>query len=834
VRVSAEHERMFYEVMWRAWSQAAPYPLPWWVLQALRAWSDDYDSELFATKEAAFSANALYRYWNMIGVKDAGLESLVGQAGEIAPVYEAYAVSGFLYDTEGRRLRLPQLPAPDTRLEQRMEDTFLPVVVTTYRAGTAVLEQKALATTVGLRQRSVVLHRLRVRAEGGPARGWLGVSLLPWGPSSFQRHDRAGRYLSDRQLTFVRYRSDENRVEVNAGWGPVFDTVPAHLGVYGNPTASTDPEHYVHSNPWRDLAVGGALNGVDTAVDGVARMCTAAFAWPYDLADGESMGVDVRLPVDDYRGGGDLAELRAPSADDLEAANRGFWTGKLTTEGLQIELPPRVEHLAELNRLCRATVLILADHGVIHPGPTIYDSFWVRDSAVEGIAAALAGDTGLADRQFGVHYPTIFHPGFERLDEVSLHGFFGAEHEKNDREWDSNGQALWAFGRLDRIQGPAPAFGARTFRPYVVDGARWIRDNRDQYGLLHSGWSAEHLGDKDKPHFWDDFWGVAGLYEAARLAERIGAPERSELWDAYEDLRRATAASIRWVLARQRDAGQWETFIPTGPADVDRRDSTMIGTVAYFHPCRLYQGQKLGGEVDAAARWTLDTIWGSFVDGGGFRHDSAWHAYGPYLGLQLAHAFLLIGDIPRMDACLAWAVGEAAYASGPPLDGASPWQVVSGAWNEQHAYPVATDFAERPGRWWYMGDIPHGWAAAELQLLVRDICFFESAEDWDAHVYLAPGVPPHWLGGGARLRVRDAPTVFGVPFGFDLVHDPTARTVTIDITQSLPPHVRFVHPCRLGRPARVVVDGLDQPVVPDARIDVDLPAQMRRAVISYV
>ena len=85
-----------------------------------------------------------------------------------------------------------------------------------------------------------------------------------------------------------------------------------------------------------------------------------------------------------------------------------------------------------------------------------------------------------------------------------------------------------------------------------------------------------------------------------------------------------------------------------------------------------------------------------------------------------------------------------------------------------------------------------------------------------------------------RLRVRDAPTVFGVPFGFDLAHDPAARTVTIDITQSLPPHVRFVHPCRLGRPARVVVDGLDQPVVPDGGTDVDLPAQMRRAVISYV
>jgi hypothetical protein len=826
-----DHEEMFYEVMWRAWTGGAPYPIPWWAAQALRAWSDDYDAGLFASKQAAFAANALHRYWNMIGVKDAGLESLVGQAGEIAPVYEAYAVSGFLFDPDGRRVYLPQRPKPGHTLGQRMQRGYLPVVETTYRVNTAVLTQKALATTVGLRQRSVVVHRLGVRADGGPARGWLCLSLLPWGPSSFQRHDRAGRSVPDRQLTFVRYRSDEARVEVNSGWGPVFDTSPVHVGLYGNDASSPDPDLYLRENPWAALVGTGALNGVETVRDSVARMCTAAFAWPYDLADGETFGVDVRLPVDDYRGGDDLAELRAPTADALEAGNLAFWTGKLDGGGLQPSLPPPVAHLVDLFRLCRATTLILADGGEIHPGPTIYDSFWVRDSSVEGIAAALVGDSGLAETQFGQHYPTVFNPGFERLGPVSLHGFFGGEHEKNDREWDSNGQALWAFGRLDRILGPGAAFGARMFAPYVLDGSRWIRDNRSEFGLLHSGWSAEHLGDKDKPHYWDDFWGVAGLYEAARLADRLGAAEAGELWGAYDDLRDKTSASVRWVLDRQREAGRWETFIPTGPADVNRLDSTIVGTVAYFHPCRLYQGRKLGDDIDAAARSTLDTIWAHFVEGGGFRHDSAWRAYGPYLGLQLAHAFLLLGDQARMDTCLRWAVGEAAYASGPPLAGADPIQIVSGAWNEQHNYAVASDFATVPSSWWYMGDIPHGWAAAEFQLLLRDICFFESGEDDAPHVYLAPGVLPHWLAGGGEVRVRDAPTVFGVPFGFTLAHDAGAKTVRITVTQPLPAHIGFVHPLRLGTARRVVVDGVDRGVPSGA--DIALPGGMTTATITY-
>jgi hypothetical protein len=469
-------------------------------------------------------------------------------------------------------------------------------------------------------------------------------------------------------------------------------------------------------------------------------------AWPYDLLPDAAATLDVRLPVDDFRGADELAALRAPSADALEQANRGYWVDRLDHGGLRVALPGRVAHLFDLFRVCRATLLVLADDGEIHPGPTIYDSFWVRDSSVEGIASALAGDGELAARQFGDHYPARFSLGSDRIGEVSTRGFFGGEHERNDREWDSNGEALWAVGRYDRIAGAARAFGARVYAPFVVEGARWIRDNRDRYGLLHAGWSAEHIGDKDKPHFWDDFWGLAGLYEAARLSERLGAPETAELWAAFDDLKRATADAIRWVLARQRASGHWETFIPTGPGDPGRLDSTMVGTLAYFHPCRLYMGAKLGEDIDRAARATLDTIWSHFAaEEAGFRHDSAWNAYGAYLTLQLAHAFLLVGDVKRMDRCLTWSVRAGYARAGRADDPGLPGQVALGAWNEQHCYPVATDFARVPDRWWYMGDIPHGWAAAEFNLLLRDVLFFEAGEDDDPHVYLAPGVMPHWV-----------------------------------------------------------------------------------------
>jgi len=832
--VPQTHEWMFYEVMWRIQARGRPLPLPWWVQQYFRRWTDAFDQGLFDTREGAFASNAAYRYWNMIGVKDASQECLIGQAGEIEPVYDEYAQSFFLFDPAAKQIDCPQFSTPGNggSLRQRMENDYLPVVLTTWQSRFGVdIEQKALATTVGPDQKSVVLARFKVRLQGAaPASVWFCVAVSPAGPTGFQRHDRAGRFIYDRRLTFLQYLPAEQRVLINSSNGPVFDRPPALFGTYGNGTSS-DPDFYIEQSPYRNLLAAGALNGWEVAVDNIAGLCSGAFAWPLNLTpENPEFALDVRLPVDDFRGSGDIDQLRSADAQALEAGNRTWWINKLDSDGLQATLPSQVQHLWNLFRICRANLLILSDNGQIHPGPTIYDEFWIRDSSVESIAAALVGDQNLSRRQLGYWHPAVFNFGFERIEDVSVRGFFGGKHEKDDREWDSNGEALWAFGRLDRILGAGANFGRGLFSPYIIEGARWIRDNRTAFGLLYSGWSAEHIGDKDKPHYWDDFWGLAGLWEAAQLAQRIGAGEADEIWHAYDSLRNATANSIRWVLGEQQRRGNWETFIPTGPADVGRLDSTIIGALCYFHPCRLYDGAKLGADIDEAVRFTLDTIWGHFMDGG-FRHDTAWNCYGPYLTLQLAHAFLLIGDVERMDLCLRWIVGNAAFATVSRDNSPTPWQVVLGAWNEQHCYPIAKDFGEFPNQSWYMGDIPHGWASAEFMMLLRDILFFEVDEDRDAQLYLAPGVMPHWIGDGESIEVGSAPTVFGTPFGYRLTRVNGAHRIEIRITQAPPAHVRFVFPCRFGSSIQSAT--ANGSAVPVFGRDVSFPAGTTTASVTY-
>jgi hypothetical protein len=129
-----------------------------------------------------------------------------------------------------------------------------------------------------------------------------------------------------------------------------------------------------------------------------------------------------------------------------------------------------------------------------------------------------------------------------------------------------------------------------------------------------------------------------------------------------------------------------------------------------------------------------------------------------------------------------------------------------------------------------MGDIPHGWACAELMLLLRNITFFEADEDRDPHIYLVPGVLPRWLDGGQSVRVSHAPTIFGHNFGFTLSHDKAGKQVDISITENVP-GVRFVYPCRFGN--GVVSATADGRAVPFYGSDVYLPVGLSNASIVY-
>lgn len=126
-----------------------------------------------------------------------------------------------------------------------MEAPHLPVVLTSFRTPEDVeFVQRTFATTVGPRERDLVVTRVTVGSPTGqPREGLLCAAVLPGERSE---------------------------------WG----------------------------SPGRSLGEGssGKPNGALEAQDQVAGLCSAVFAWPFRVAEGELLEIDVRLPVDEFSG----------------------------------------------------------------------------------------------------------------------------------------------------------------------------------------------------------------------------------------------------------------------------------------------------------------------------------------------------------------------------------------------------------------------------------------------------------------------------------------------------------------------------------------------------
>jgi len=352
--------------------------------------------------------------------------------------------------------------------------------------------------------------------------------------------------------------------------------------------------------------------------------------------------------------------------------------------------------------------LILHSPGDVYPGPYTYKRFWFRDAAfiIHGLLCA-----GLALRA---------ERAIDRFpDRQTMLGYFHSQ----DGEWDSNGEALWIMRRYCEMTGRAPK---PVWQGSILNGARWIirkrlKDDGNSLhsGLLPAGFSAEHLGPNDY-YYWDDFWGIAGLYAAAQLAMLMDDPQASqEFYREGDAFMQAVERSLKKVSANLGRAA-----ISASP--YRRLDAGAIGSVAIGYPLSLCPPE------DPRLFDTVEFLINNcFVDGGFFQ-DMIHSGINAYLTLHIAQVLLRAGD-PRYFDLMTSVAGLA-----------SP----TGQW------PEAIHPHTHGG---CMGDGQHVWAAAEWIVMIRN-CFVREERN---RLLLGTGIPRRWLEKNTPITFGPAPTTYG-------------------------------------------------------------------------
>jgi hypothetical protein len=203
-------------------------------------------------------------------------------------------------------------------------------------------------------------------------------------------------------------------------------------------------------------------------------------------------------------------------------------------------------------------------------------------------------------------------------------------------------------------------------------------------------------------------------------------PEYTEAFD-IAGLR--AAVLLAEAAGEEKDAADWEQLAEELFHRYDERFGSRLpndyGSYSVLWPCRLYAIDQ-GKAVDQFKKV-------------GAQKPAGWR----YFPLATAHQGLLAGN------------RQAGYAT---LEAHLAHEQMQG-W-----YAFDEGGASGPGGWarlrttWKQGvAMPHGWAVAEMWLLMRDCLVFEDGD----RLILLGGVPEKWLTKAETIRVTDLPTHFG-------------------------------------------------------------------------
>lgn len=304
-------------------------------------------------------------------------------------------------------------------------------------------------------------------------------------------------------------------------------------------------------------------------------------------------------------------------------------------------------------------ILTLWDYDSVTPGSFTYHHFWIRDAVVMMNAYMLSGAYKAVD------------PIFDRFKKmVARDGLFLSQAG----EYDGNGQALWVLGQHALISGDHDL--VIQYEREIEKMLVWISKTIGKHGgVLPPGFSAEHLGVADW-YLWDNFWSLAGLLHFSKSSN----PKIQSLSNAV--FRRLNESLQEYLKG-------YEYY----PAALGRkRDAGMIGSVAAVYPLKIpeFMDQKMLN--------TLEIIHESYFFKGGFFQENIHSGINPYLTIQVAEGFLILGKTARAHKI---------------MNKLKKWT------QKCFTFPEAVHPKTRGG---CMGDGFHGWAFAEVVTYFRH-CF---------------------------------------------------------------------------------------------------------------
>jgi len=612
--------------------------------------------------------------WTVVGQDNDAREGLIGADGAIEAGPGAFSVEPFL------RHRGKLVTWEDAERSQSLVDGYLPIPEVHWKHGDLALT--VTAAGCGPAGASYVVARYRLENRGAQpdtARLYLAVRPLQVNPPSQFLNIRGG-------TAAIRQLEREGRV----------------VSVDGRPRVQllAEPTGWGASSFFGgDIVADWLEQGREPAAQAVGCVMDAASGaawWDFALAPGQAREVAVALPLHETPAPADLDAGKA-----LKEAARA-WHKRLDRAPLKklkapAGLSPERRVVAEEAILTAKAqvgwILVNRAGPAIQPGTRSYARSWIRDGALTGEALLRMGFTQEA-RAFLEWYAPHQYENGKAPCVVDARGADPVP------EHDSTGQFIHLVAQVWRHTQDKRLL--REMWPRVLRGVDYLESlletrRADEFrgthffGILPPSISHEGYSAKPMHSYWDDFFCLLGLRDAAWLAGQAGAPaaEAARLQALHDRFAADLQASVAAAMAHHGI-----DYVP-GCADLGDFDAT--STTIALDPC-----DAAALLPEGALERTFERYWEFFAarrDKGVLPDGTPWRDFTPY-EVRCIGAAARLGWTDRAWQMTEWFLSQQAVPG---------WKV----WGEV----VHRDQAEAK----FIGDMPHGWVGSDFVRAVGDL-----------------------------------------------------------------------------------------------------------------
>jgi len=672
-------------------------------------------------------------YWTVTGVSGDATEALINEYGIIEIEKSSFSLEPFLF-LEGRLVTWN-----DVTVQQSLEQGYLPIP--TVRWDYKNLQLSITALAAGEAGHSALIASYRVENKGPTStQGRLYVAIRPFQVlPPWQALNLIGGAARIDSVKWLGGRIIVNESKV------VFPLTPPD----GFGAAEFDQGDIT------DYLRYGTLLSRHQVVDHFGY-ASGALEFEFRLEARQSKEVFVVVPFHEttLEVGPPMTEEAARAfADRMRNETREFWVSKLNK--VEIQLPDSARDVVNTFRSNLAYILINRDGPAIQPGSRTYERSWIRDGSLTSTALLQTGNYDEV-REYLDWYAPYQYPSGKIPCVVDSRGADPVP------EHDSHGEFIYAVMEYYRFTHDTTWLRGKF--PYVVKAVRYIQELRQQrktplyrhgnpeqracYGLVPESISHEGYSAKPMHSYWDDFFVLRGLKDAAAMAELLGEKTLAEEFAAErDDFRKALYASMRLAMANQRI-----DFIP-GCVELGDFDatSTAIGVVP---------GGELGQIPEPELANTFERYYRFFEQR---RHNAIdWINYTPY-EVRLVGAFIYLDEKIRAHELLNFFMKDRR----PP------------GWN--HWAEVVWRDASAPK---FIGDMPHTWVGSDYMRSVRSMFVYEREKD--SALVVGAGILQDWLRDPRGVEVKPLPTHYGT-LGFKMSKQGKHVLVDLEGNLQMPP-----------------------------------------------